>query len=948
MRVYNHSPRDSATIPSPRISALAETPDGTIWIGSFGKGLASFDPRLERFIRYEHNPADSTSLPDNRITALQVDLDGHLWIGTQNGLSYLNEDKRSFTNYHHEPESNTSLPHNWITAMEVDTEGLLWIGTNSAHLCSLAPGSHEFKTVVYKWFKPTRAGTNFITDLVANPNGEDIFVGMFPIGSFRYSKITGKVKYYGTQENDPLMVNKNAIWSVDIAENGILWLGAATGISLLDPQTGGYHFLGADKNDPNSISAGIVWKLSIDAQGIVWTGLSGLGVDVCNPNQLRFKHFNQSDPDYSKLESSAILGMDFDKQGRLWLARAGSGFQRIDLRQGGSLEFQTEDSSPAVWSMNYSFKVMVDQQDRVWMGTNLAGLFRWDPATDTMEHYRKYRLEASRLCDNDIFALYETRDGTIWVGTKGGGLHRYQPDSDDFEFIRHDPEDPNSLASDKIISILEDKRGDLWVGTQDAGLDRLAANTDTFQHYQVTQKHNSITSDIVRALYEDARSQLWIGTRGGGLCRLDSARETFDQMDLGFDPEDMEVSAILEDDHGNLWISSSKGILKFNVDQGLLGTYQEADGVQGKVFYYESSLKDSEGFIYFGGSNGLNRFHPDSIRLNAHIPPVILTDLWINHERVKVGEAKDDRVVLPKSIEYLDTLKLSYKDKVLRFEFTALDYWNPELNQYRYKLENFDPEWVEAGNTNMVTYTSLDPGWYTLRIIGSNNDRVWNDEGVTLAIFIKPPFWKTGLFRIFMVILILSLFMGIMMWRNWRLQVQNRRLEALVRQRTAELKVEMEERSRVEQEKTEQQIDHLRRELLTKTLHLSEKQSIMDSLHDNLQSLSSEVPPESRGSIRKLIRFLKSHLTVKEGWEDFELWFTQVHSGFYETLRNNHPNLSENELKVCALLRLNLVTKDVAKVMNIQTASINIYRHRIRKKINLQSEENLTTYLAQF
>ncbi|MBL7121141.1 MAG: hypothetical protein ISS12_04035 [Candidatus Marinimicrobia bacterium] len=948
MRVYNHSPRDSSTIPSPRISALAETPDGTIWIGSFGKGLASFDPRQERFIRYEHDPEDSTSLSDNRITALQVDLDGRLWIGTQNGLSYLNEDKRSFTNYHHKPGSKTSLPHSWITAMEVDTEGLLWIGTNSAHLCSLAPGSHEFKTVIYKWFNPTRAGTNLITALKADPNGEDLFVGMFPIGSFRYSKITGKITYFGIQRNDPLMVNKNAIFSLDIAENGILWLGSGVGISLLDPKTGEYQFLGADKNDPNSMTAGIVRNLSIDAQGIVWIGLSGRGVDVCNPHQLRFKHFNQSDPDYSKLESSVILGMDFDKQGRLWLARAGSGFQRMDLLQGGSIDFQTDDSSPAVWSMNYSFKVMVDQEERVWMGTNHAGLFRWDPATDSMEHYRKYRLEASRLSDNDIFALYETRDGTIWVGTQGGGLHRYQPDSDDFEFVRHNPEDPNSLASDKITSILEDRRGDLWVGTEDAGLDRLSNGSDIFQHFQVSNQPSSISSDIVRTVLEDSHSQLWIGTRGGGLCRLDSARGTFDQMDLGFDPEDMDISAIQEDDHGNLWISSSEGILKFNVDQGLRGIYQEADGVQGKVFYYESSLKDSDGYIYFGGSNGLNRFHPDSIQINDHIPPVILTDLWVDHERVLVGEEIDNRIILPRAVGYLDTLLLSYKDKVLRFEFAALDYWNPDLNQYRYKLENFDPEWVEAGNTNIVTYTSLDPGWYTLRIAGSNNDRVWNNAGVALTLYIKPPFWQTGLFRFLIVMLILSTFTVIMWWRNWRLRVQNQKLEALVRQRTAELKVEMEERSRVEQEKSEQQIDHLRRELLSKTLHLSEKQSIMDSLHDNLQSLTTEVPPESQGSIRKLMRFLKSHLTVKRGWEDFELWFTQVHSGFYEELRTSHPDLSESELKVCALLRLNLVTKDVAKVMNIQTASINIYRHRIRKKINLQSEENLTTYLAQF
>lgn len=948
MHVYNHSPTDSATIPGPHVSALAETPDGLIWVGSFGKGLASFDPRQERFTRYQHNPDDSISLSDNRITALQVDLNGRLWVGTQNGLCYLNPDAESFTRYDHDPEVSTSIPHNWITAMEVDPDGVLWVGTVSAHICHLAPGSDQFETVKYGWFKPTAAGTNLISGLIADPNNDFIWISMNPIGFFRYSKTTGEVKSFRTNRNDPHMINKNVVFSFGLAKDGRLWLGSLNGVTLLDPESGHYTFLEPNESKPSSIKGTIISSLTIDDQGIIWIGSAADGIETCNPQQLRFQHFKQSEVSYPFLESTPTLSLDLDKQDRLWIAGAPHGFQRINLLSGDSRKFQTDDSNPRVWSMNYGSKIMVDQLDRVWMGTFSAGLFRWDPVDDKLEHYRKYRRSKSRLAENDIYALYESRDGVVWVGTQGGGLHRYLPDTDNFEMIRHDPENATSLSSDNISTILEDRRGDLWVGTQDDGLNQLNRETGISKRFQVNDDNNSIASDIILTLHEDERSQLWIGTRGGGLCRLDSARETFDQIDLGFDPQSMEISGILEDDHGFLWISSSQGIIKLHPDVGPVGTFQESDGVQGLTFINDARTKDSEGYMYFGGTHGLNRFHPDSIEVNDHIPPVILTDLWVNHERISVGQQVDQRIILPQAIGYLDTLLLSYRDKVVRFEFAALDYWNPDLNQYRYKLENFDREWVEAGNTNIVTYTSLDPGWYTLRIAGSNNDRVWNDEGVALAIFIKPPFWQTGLFRFFMVMLVLSTFVVIMWWRNWRLQVQNRRLEALVRQRTAELKVEMEERSRVEQEKTEQQIDHLRRELLTKTLHLSEKQSIMDSLHDNLESLSTEVPPESQGSIRKLMRFLKSHLTVKQGWEDFELWFTQVHSGFYEELRTNHPNLSENELKVCALLRLNLVTKDVAKVMNIQTASINIYRHRIRKKINLQSEENLTTYLAQF
>ncbi len=949
MRVYHYQPMDSLSISDSRTSALAETLDGCIWIGTYDSGLSCLDPRQEVFKRYLHNPDDSTSLISNDIAVLEVDLAGRLWIGTQAGLCHLDPGSDAFVTFYHEKSDDATIPNNWISAMDVDPEGIMWFGTNTSHVFYLKPNTENFVTVRYKWFKPTSYGTNLITDLCADPSGEYIWVSNTPIGTHRYSKRTGETITFRAKTDDPHMINKNAIFNLDIAQNGTIWLGSLNGVTLLNPETGKYTYLEPDERNPTGINAKIVSAILIDAQGISWIGSSSVGVDVCNPQQLRFDLLSKTSGLQGQfLPANPVFGLDADDSGYHWISTLGGGFVRINFLTGDSRLFQTDDSNPGVWSMNYGNKVMVDHLQRVWMGTYSAGLFRWDPASDKIEHYRKTRRYDKALSDNDIFALYETRDRTIWIGTEGGGLNHYFPETDEFEYFRHDAGDPLSLGGDNIRTILEDRSGSLWIGTGDAGLDQMDRSTNTFQHYSLSTGSSPSSVNAVMTLHEDIHSVLWIGTASEGLFRLDSAREKIVQVDLGLGSEQLGILGILEDDQGQLWLSSSNGILKYDPEKGLLGTYQASDGVMDKNFYYDTCLKDEDGYMYFGGVGGLNRFHPDSITANNHIPPVKLTDLWINHERVAPGKELDDRIILPRAIQYLDTLSLSYKDKVMKFDFAALDYWNPELNQYRYKLENFDPQWVNIGNANSVTYTSLDPGWYTLRIRGSNNDRIWNEKGVDLVINVKPPFWQSTGFRVFMVLLILGMFLLIMWLRNWRLRVQNQKLEALVRQRTAELKVEMEERSRVELEKTEQQIDHLRRELLTKTLHLNEKQTIMDSLQDNLESLTSEVPPESRGSIRKLLRFIKSHITVKQGWDDFELWFTEVHSGFYEDLRANHPNLSENELKVCALLRLNLVTKDVAKVMNIQTASINIYRHRIRKKINLQSEENLTTYLSQF
>ncbi len=942
MRTYHHNPEDSMSITNSRISTLAETPDGKIWIGTHNGGLTRMDPELDHYEHFRYNPEDSTSLVDDEITALQVDSNGRLWVGTKTGLCRLDSAYTSFKRFHHDPGNNKSIPSNYILAMEVDRQGTMWFGTGSSHIFYHSPEADDFTSIKYYWFKPSKFGTNWISDLHADPDGENIWVGMFPIGTFKYSKLTGKVTSYRARTDDPHMVHKNIIFAVDVDANGQVWLGHLFGISILEPESGQYEYLEPEVANPNSINISVVTEIHIDDQGMVWIGSSDQGVDVCNPQQLRFDLMSTSQSmEGQLLPANPVFGMDKDSSGNMWIATNGGGVMGVNFETGESRIIRTEVTDPAIWSMNYSNKILVDRDQRVWMGSFGAGIFRLDQNMDKMDHYRKTRVYGSQLNDNDIFALYQTRDGSVWVGTEGGGINHYLPESDDFEYFKHDPENPESLGSDNIRVFLEDHRGDFWIATSESGVDLMDRATNTFKHFIANPDSNSISSNHVLTIYEDKNSILWFGTRAGSLCRLDSTRTWFEVIDLDCDIEELEISGILEDDQGHLWLSSNVGILKYHPEKGLLGTYQASDGVQNQDFFYHSSFKDQDGTMYFGGVGGLNRFHPDSIGVNDHIPPVILTDLWVNHEQITPGKAVDDQIILHRAIGYLDTLRLSYKDKVLRFDFAALDYWNPFLNQYCYKLENFDPDWVSIGNDNSVTYTSLDPGWYTLRVRGSNNDRVWNEQGVTLAIYIKPPFWQTAAFRMILSLGLITLIIIYIRLRTWRLRFQNQKLEALVRQRSAELAEEIEARAKATQ-------DHLRRELLSKTLHLNEKDQIVDHLKQDLEEITQTLPVESKSRMKKLLRFLKDQTSGQQGWEDFELWFTEVHTEFYSSLRETSTGLSESELKVCALLRLNLVTKDIARVMNIQSTSIDIYRHRIRKKLNLSSDENLTAFLSQF
>ena len=296
------------------------------------------------------------------------------------------------------------------------------------------------------------------------------------------------------------------------------------------------------------------------------------------------------------------------------------------------------------------------------------------------------------MSHNSVLSIYEDPDEigkVLWIGTNGGGLNRFDRDTETFIHYQGDPNKPNSLSHNSVFSIYEDKAGILWIGTFGGGLNKFDRDTETFIHF--TEK-DGLQNDV--------------------------------------------IYGILPDTGGNLWLSTNKGLSKFNPQTETFRNYDVNDGLQSNEFNVGAYCKSKSGEMFFGGINGFNRFHPDSVKDNPHIPPIILTAFKKFNKIVKFDKA----------IFEIDEIELSYKDNFFSFEFAALDYTNPEKNQYAYKLEGFNEDWIFCGNTRNATYTNLDPGAYIFRVKGSNNDGIWNEAGVSVKIIITPPFWKTWSF----------------------------------------------------------------------------------------------------------------------------------------------------------------------------------------------------------
>ena len=480
-------------------------------------------------------------------------------------------------------------------------------------------------------------------------------------------------------------------------------------------------------------------------------------------------------------------------------------------------------------------------------------------------------------------------------------------------------------------------------------MNRFHPGTESFASFTYSiDDDNCLGSNNVLTLHEDSRNNLWIGTRGGGLNKLDSARQTFSTLDIGFDNIDIIVYKILEDDHGFLWISTNIGIIKVDPEQGFLNRYTLIDGLQGPEFFYNSGLKDSRGNLYFGGPNGFNRFNPDSVWNNPHVPPVVITNFKINYDEVPVGMMQDGRSILTRSITETKSITVGPQDKIISFTYTSLDFSDPQRNRFAYKLDNFDDDWIQVGSDRSVTYTSLDAGEYTLQVKASNNDGLWNEEGVSIAITVLPPFWQTWWFRLVSSLVLIVVILIYVQLRFRSIEAEKRKLEKLVIERTAELKLEIEERQRVESEKMQLKVDHLKRELVSKSVHATEKQEIMNNLFTELKEIQKMDANAMRQRFNRIIQHFKEMFKSGQDWDEFEKWFTEVHTDFFININQKYPELSPREVKVCALLRLNLVTKDIAALLNLQLNTVDIYRHRIRKKLGLTQETNLNQYFTQF
>jgi ligand-binding sensor domain-containing protein len=719
--VYKPNPADSGSLPGRFVQTLYVDREGNMWV-SAGYGLCRYNLDTDKF-----DPHQPDSLAGKIINVMLEDGNGELWLGTNAGLFRYNRQRGTCVVYLHNPQDTNSLSNGGILALCEDRMGSLWVGTSGGGVNRFDRQKNAF---IHYRFDPHKArglDSDFISCIREDHRGT-IWIGTSN-GLNRYDRGTDTISPCRQHPHDPQAIFNDLVFDIYEDSRGTLWIGTFHwGLWQYEATTNQFFQCLPDPNDPYSLSEERISCIYEDRSGVLWFGTYRHGLNRYDRRQDVFARYKTI---------SGVYAVWQDRRGELWVGTDDDGLLRFD-RQGKCVrQYRQEPQNPDSLSTNGILAIYEDRRGGIWIGTKLW-LHYYDARHD---HFVRYLHEPVNPKDGEQYAvktIYEDAAGEIWIGTNGSGLCRLDRSPKTFAYYRHDPLNPRSLSSNNVWTICEGRDGTLWVGTFGAGLNRFDRKTQAFARY-INEPNNqhSLNNNAIYSLYADPEGQLWIGAWGNGLNRLDLRTNRFAHYTERDGLPDNFVKSILPDGHGNLWLSTDKGLSKFDPKTETFKNFTVKDGLISNQFLSSAYYKSADGRMFFGGEGGMVAFHPDSIRDNPYIPPVVIT-------RFKVFDKPLPR---QRALSSLKEIQLSYRQNFFSFEFVALDYAVPANNQYAYKLEGFDPDWVNGGTRRYASYTNVDPGHYVFRVKGANSDGVWNEAGASIKITITPPFWETWWFR---------------------------------------------------------------------------------------------------------------------------------------------------------------------------------------------------------
>lgn len=704
------------------LASILTTKNGNIWVAT-SYGLSIYNEKNDDFERILNDPKNPSSLSSNKVNCLFQDSKKRIWVGTSGGLNLLDSEKdRTFKRF-------LTTPGLGVWSIGEDHWGRIWIGTNSGLMCII--NSHN--KMVFKQFpdfnsKMNQAVDNRVTSLVED-HENNLWIGTKQTGLSKLNLLTEKFTTLSYSDNNQVGIVSNNIRKIIVDAQGKIWIGTLHGVNVYDPATQKLAVLQNTPGDISSLSQNSVYDIFQDKQGIIWIGTYFGGVNMVYPNHTPFRIYS-SKPNNKGLSGRVISAITEDNQHNLWIGTEGEGVNYFDRKTNTYRHYLFSINNPNSVGSNLIKAILKDKKGRIWVGTHLGGLNLFNPASESFTRYKSKKGDSTSVSSDEITSLFEDSKGRFWVGTNLG-LNIFDPATGKF---RRNQVNGNT---DPIAFIYEDSHNRIWLATVNNLY--LLANNNRFFVPKKVDNQEVFAGGGASCILEDKKGNFWIGTIRDGIYKLGAKGDSYVHFSQTEGLPSNNIVGLLEDDLGNLWISTDNGLAKYNQKENTFRIYNVKDGLPSNEFNYNSSLKDSKGEFYFGTLSGLVGFFPNQIRENTAAPQVIFTGLKLFNKPVEINA---ENKLLPENISITPAITFESRQNVFAIDFAILNFIKPEKNRYAYKLEGFEKNWNYV-ETPTATYTNLSPGSYVLLAKGCNNDGIWSNQVSRLLIEVRPPFYKT-------------------------------------------------------------------------------------------------------------------------------------------------------------------------------------------------------------
>jgi len=764
---FNFDLNKKNSLPDKSAVHLCEDSAGNIWVSHDAFSILSkYNPHTENFTVYRSEDNNKCAAPSGYISSLVADKTGRLWVGTDRGLSFYEAATNRFIDLSDVIFPDT-LSSREIKCLMIDHGGLLWIGTGNG--INIYDAVHK----KLKLFNPPDKNYVFskkeVSHIMQDHSG-NIWIsleltGLGNRGIYRYNPSTNFSKMYYHSAVDPGSLSAGPVNALIEDSHHTIWACMyAGGLCAYEPETDNFKTYRADANNRYALNSDQITSLFEDRSGVFWIGANGGGLNNCYLTNKRFAVYQNYDKEFI---SHFPLSLYKDHSGKVYMGTFGVGIHEFDPVKGRVRSFKFGLPNDEITGFNFCYGMLEASDGNFWLVTFDEGLHKLDRKSGRFTTVHSTGNNKDTAFHNQSNCIVEDGNKRLWIGTNNG-LKCYDLKSRIFSGFENLYPDTNQLSNDEIVNLYCDPEGMLWIaGTNGLTLfDTKTGRIKIFKHDD--NNPHSLSINHLNYVYDDGKGKVWLGTEGGGLNEFDKRTEQFTSYMLEDGLPDNSVSGILEDEFGNLWLSTNKGICKFSPPSGenkkaVCRNYNISDGLPGDEYYYNTCVKGDDGTLYFASTGGLVAFKPNELEDNQFIPPVVITDFSVFNKSV---EPNDSTGILNLPADETKEIKLSYRQNIFSFTFSALSYIHPEKNRYAYMLEGFDKDWIYTdASRRFANYTNLGAGEYTFRVKASNNDGVWNEKGASIKLIITPPYWQRWWFRLLMIIAVASVAYGIYSYR---------------------------------------------------------------------------------------------------------------------------------------------------------------------------------------